>query len=110
MVRILMGETPFTLTYGHEAMTSVEVGILASKGCDTSSFNKWVCPRAFKVGDLVLKQKGTTTRDKGKLGPQWEGPYVVTGNNHLGSYWLRDSQRNEPPHPWNTGRLWKFYC
>lgn len=34
-------------------------------------------PKIIQGQDLVLKQTGTTTRDEGKLVPQWEGPYVV---------------------------------
>lgn len=54
-------------------------------------FNKRVKPRSFKAGDLVLKETGVTTQDEGKLGPWWEGPYVVVASNRLGSYCLKDS-------------------
>ncbi|XP_042944642.1 uncharacterized protein LOC122278528 [Carya illinoinensis] len=43
-------------------------------------FNKRVKPRSFKVGDLVFKEIGVTTQDEGKLGPRWEGPYIVIAN------------------------------
>lgn len=45
-------------------------------------FNQKVYRRSFKVGDLVLKQMGTTMRNDDKLRPQWEGPYVVVASNH----------------------------
>lgn len=45
-------------------------------------FSKSVNPRMFKVGDLVLKETEPTTLPvEGKLGPRWEGPYVVTASH-----------------------------
>lgn len=49
-------------------------------------FNRWVRPRSFKKGDLVLKQTKVTTQKEGKLRPCWEGPYVLTTCNRPGSY------------------------
>lgn len=46
-----------------------------------------------------LEEIGTTTRDEGKLGPRWEGQYMVTATNRPGTYRLKDSQGNELPHP-----------
>lgn len=51
--------------------------------------------RTFKIRDLVVKETGSTTQDEGKLGPRWEGPYVVVATNRSGSSHLRDSQGNE---------------
>ncbi|XP_040995989.1 uncharacterized protein LOC121242153 [Juglans microcarpa x Juglans regia] len=53
--------------------------------------------KCIEAEALATITMGTTTRDEGKLGPQWESPYVVTVNNRSGSYWLRDSQENELP-------------
>lgn len=98
------GENSFPLTYGHKAMSLVEIRIptyrfqhfeqdsnerrleeqldlleevrleaevrtAANKRRVERCFIKRVRPRAFKVGDLVLKETGTITRDKGKLDP-----------------------------------------
>ena len=45
-----------------------------------NSYNKWVKPRAFQPGDLVLRKFFENTADPTarKFQPNWEGPYVVT--------------------------------
>jgi hypothetical protein len=55
-------------------------------------FNKQVKPQSFRVGDLVLRKVTLTTRDsaKGKLAPNWEGPYKVISCQRLGAYYLED--------------------
>lgn len=115
-VRIPIGEMPFTLTYGSEAVIHMEVGVptyrvqhfdlgsnverlkeqldllaerrqeaevqmASNKRKAEHYFNKHIKPRSFKVGDLVLKQTGGMTQEEGKkLGPRWEGLYVVTAS------------------------------
>lgn len=44
-------------------------------------FNHKLKPRSFEAGNLGLREKGTTMQEEGKLGPQWEGPYLVVTNN-----------------------------
>ena len=46
----------------------------------TKYYNRWVKPRSFKPDDLVLKKLLPTRKDPthGKLGPNWDGPYVVS--------------------------------
>lgn len=44
-------------------------------------FNKWVRPHSFRVGHLVLKKIKVATHEEWKLGPRWEGLYVVTASN-----------------------------
>lgn len=56
----------------------------------------------FEVDDLVLREAGVTTQDEGKLGPQWEGPYVLIANHRPGSCSLKDSQGKELQHPCNA--------
>lgn len=51
-------------------------------------FNQRVYKRLLKFEDLVLKKIGTTIRDEGNLGPQWESLYVVITSNRRGVYWL----------------------
>ena len=43
-------------------------------------YDRRVRPRSFKPGDLVLKKLLPTRKDPthGKLGPNWEGPNVVS--------------------------------
>lgn len=44
-------------------------------------FNKRVRPRTFKVGYLVLKRNGVAVQNERKMGPRWEGFYLVVANN-----------------------------
>ena len=43
-------------------------------------YNQKVKPRSYKPGDLVLKKLLPTRENSahGKLGPNWEGPYIVS--------------------------------
>ena len=46
----------------------------------TRYYDQKVKPRSYKPGDLVLKKFLPTRNDPthGKLGPNWEGPYIVS--------------------------------
>ncbi|GKV46622.1 hypothetical protein SLEP1_g53596 [Rubroshorea leprosula] len=57
-------------------------------------YNKRVCPRTFKVGDLVLRKVGLTRFETrvGKLAPNWEGPYTVADVPHPSAYILQDTE------------------
>lgn len=61
-----------------ERRVSAETSVAACKRKTEQYFNKRVRSRSFKVGDLVLKENGVITVEEGKLGPRWEGPYLVT--------------------------------
>ena len=43
-------------------------------------YDQRVKPRSYKPGDLVLKKLLPTRKDPshGKLGPNWEGPYIIS--------------------------------
>ena len=53
-------------------------------------YNQKVKPNSYKLGDLVLKKllPGRKNPAHGKLGPSWEGPYIVTRVIRLGNYKL----------------------
>ena len=53
-------------------------------------YNQNVKPRSYKLGDLVLKKLLPARKNpaQGKLGPSWEGPYIVTRVIRLGIYEL----------------------
>ncbi|KAG6639419.1 hypothetical protein CIPAW_10G099100 [Carya illinoinensis] len=72
-------------------------------------FNQRVKPRTFKIGDLSLRENRITMQEEGKLGPYWEGPYVVITNNQPGSYFLKDAQGKELPHLWNSEHIKRYY-
>ena len=57
----------------------------------TRYYDKRVKPISYKPGDLVLKKLLPTRKDPthGKLGPNWEGPYIVSPIIRLGNYKLK---------------------
>src|ERR1051325_7006097 len=73
----------------------------------TRRFNLRVKQRGFKVGDLVLK-KVTDPTKKGKLDPNWEGPFRVSEELQNGAYKLETLDGSELPRTWNVASL-KFY-
>ncbi|GKB12023.1 reverse transcriptase domain-containing protein [Tanacetum coccineum] len=57
-------------------------------------YNSKVRSTSFKPGDLVYRNNDAShTKDTGKLGPKWEGPYEVTEALGKGAYKLRDRDR-----------------
>lgn len=64
-----------------EEREMAEERILWEKVKAEQYFNKRVRPRAFRVGDLVLKRSGVAGPNEGKMGPRWEGPYLIIANN-----------------------------
>ena len=53
-------------------------------------YNKKVNPRAFRVGDYVLRKVlGSVVKPSdGKLGPNWERPFKITRDDLRGAYHL----------------------
>ena len=53
-------------------------------------YDQRVKPRSYKPGDLVLKKLLPARKDPahGKLGPNWEGPYIVSRIIRPGNYEL----------------------
>ena len=68
-------------------------------------------PWEFKVGELVLRKVlGTAVQSKhGKLGQNWEGPYMITSTTGTGSYHLQDMDGRNIPNPWNAANLRAYY-
>jgi hypothetical protein len=50
-----------------------------------------------------------TTKDKHKLSPPWEGPYIIAQIMHPGAYRLKDSNDNLLTNEWNIENLRRFY-
>ena len=65
-------------------------------------------PRTFHVEDLVLRRI-QTNKNKHKLSPPWEGPYVVVETLRPGAYRLKDADGNIFPNAWNIEQLRRFY-
>ena len=74
-------------------------------------YDRRVKPRSFKPDDLVLKKLMPARKDhtQRKLGPNWEGPYVVSRIVRLGNYELQTEEGKTLPHSWNAEHLKRFY-
>jgi hypothetical protein len=74
-------------------------------------YNKNVRPRSFQQRDLVLRKVLWSTKNptKGKLGPNWEGPYRVRLLTGTGAYNLEDLDSIPLPRSWNISNLLKYF-
>ena len=64
--------------------------------------------RILEVGDLVL-QRTQSMKEKHKLSPPWEGPYMVTEVIRPGTYRLKDDNGNVLTNTWNIEQLRHFF-
>jgi hypothetical protein len=67
-----------------------------------------VVPREFNKGDLVLIRT-TRTESRGKLEPNWEGPYIIKTKASPNAYRLTTSSDEDLEHSWNIDNLRKFF-
>ena len=67
--------------------------------------------RPLAPGDLVLRKVLGTARNpaRGKLRPNWEGPYRITSVAGIGAYFLEDLDEHVVPRPWNVNNLKRYY-
>ena len=74
-------------------------------------YDRKVKPRCYKPSDLVLKKLLPARKDPthGKLGPNWEGPYIVSRVVRPGNYEPQTEEGKILPHSWNTEHLKQFY-
>ena len=74
-------------------------------------YDQRVKPRSYKPSDLVLKKLLPARKDPahGKLGPNWEGPYIVSRIIRPSNYELQTKEGKTLPHSWNAERLKRFY-
>ena len=70
-----------------------------------------VRPNSFKTGDLVLKKLLLARKDPthGKLGPNWEGPYIISWVIRPGNYELQIVEGKTLHHSWNAEHLKRFF-
>ena len=64
--------------------------------------------RILEVSDLIL-WRTQSTKDKHKLSPSWEGPYVVAEVIRPGAYRLKDDNGNVLTNTWNIEQLRHFF-
>ena len=77
----------------------------------TKYYDQKFKPRSYKPSDLVLKKLMPTRKNPahGKLGPNWEGPYIVSRVVRPGNYELQMEEGKILPHAWNAKHLKRFY-
>ena len=74
------------------------------------AFDKKVCPRVFKEGDLVLKKILLPHLDSyGKWTPNYEVPYVLKTTFSCGCLILTTMDGEELLHPTNSDAVKKYY-
>ena len=63
------------------------------------------------MGDFVLRKMEAVGRanEKGKLTPNWEGPYKIREEVRDGTYRLEDLDGRRLPRTWNADNLKKYY-
>ena len=64
--------------------------------------------RILEVGDLVLRRT-QSTKEKHKLSPPWEGPYMMTEVIRSGAYRLKNDNGNVLTNTWNIEQLRRFF-
>ncbi|GKA80363.1 reverse transcriptase domain-containing protein [Tanacetum coccineum] len=114
MIKSSHGDTPFSLTYGTEAVIPAEIGMPTYRTAkvDTVHNDKelWL-----NLDLLEEKWERATICEAnhaavgGKLGPKWEGPYEVTETLGDGAYKLRTMDGVDLPRTWNIANLKKCY-
>ena len=74
-------------------------------------YNQKVKPRSYMSGDLVLKNLLLARKNPvhGKLGPNWEGPYIISQVARPGNYELQTEEGKTLQHTWNAEHLKRFY-
>ena len=74
-------------------------------------YNQKVKPKSYRPGDLVLKKLLPARKNPthGKLGPNWEGPYIISRVIRPGNYELQTEEVKILPHTWNAEHLKRFY-
>jgi len=67
--------------------------------------------KEFQIGDLVLRRviQSTRQKDHGKLGPNWEGPYIIIAHGGNRSYTLVDQGASQLNKQLNSFHLKRYY-
>ena len=70
-------------------------------------YNQKVKPRSYMPGDLVLKKLRPARKNPthGKLGPNWEGPDIISRVVRPGNYELQIEEGKFLQHTWNAEHL-----
>nr|GFA33452.1 reverse transcriptase domain-containing protein [Tanacetum cinerariifolium] len=125
MIKSSNEDTPFSLTYGTEAVISAEIGMPTLKiaevdlagNNETLEINLDVLEErreeeAIREAKRDLAYRNNDARrveDAWKLGPKWEGSYEVMEMLGKGAYELRDCDGKQLPRTWNNNNLKKCH-
>ncbi|GJU11861.1 reverse transcriptase domain-containing protein [Tanacetum coccineum] len=117
MIKTSNEDTPFSLTYGIEAVIPAEIKEIKQqylrqrvKKKMEKYYNSKVRSTSFKPGDLVYRNNDAShAEDTRKLGSKWEGLYEVTEALGKGAYKLRDRDGKQLMWTWNISNLKKCY-
>nr|KYP44215.1 Retrovirus-related Pol polyprotein from transposon 412 family [Cajanus cajan] len=90
-----------------ETRERARINQVAAQRRATFKYNTKVVPRAFVVGDLVLK-RAQLTQMRNKLSPKWVGPYKIDDVVGKGAYRLKTLDGGKILRTWNAANL-RFY-
>ncbi|GJW06594.1 reverse transcriptase domain-containing protein [Tanacetum coccineum] len=114
-------DTPFSLTYGTEAVIPAEIGMPTLRTAEVDLVQN---DEALEINLDLLKERreeaairdlvyrnndASRAEDTGKVGPKWEGPYEVTEALRKGAYKFRDCNKKQLLQTWNISNLKKCY-
>ncbi|XP_074341933.1 uncharacterized protein LOC141679330 [Apium graveolens] len=93
-----------------EVRNDVHIKIVEYQRKTSFYYNLRVKERFFKQVDLVLRTvEASGVGKKGKLAPNWEGPYKVKSVQRGGSYKLETVDGEEVPRTWHAQNLKIYY-
>ncbi|GKC02838.1 reverse transcriptase domain-containing protein, partial [Tanacetum coccineum] len=108
------GETPFSLTYGTEAIIPAQIGMPTHR---TSNVNEKTNDQELRLNLNLLDERReiasirearnevSRAANTGKLGPTWEGPYKVIKAFQSEAYKLSNIEGEEIPRTWHACNL-----
>lgn len=94
-----------------ERRAKAHLRTLVYKKAMTRLYNHKVPLRLIKAKDLVLRKIKVSdpTQVRGKLAPNWEGPYRISDMVREGPYRLKTMGGSPIPRTWNASNMKKFY-
>jgi hypothetical protein len=95
----------------YEQRRDASMTIEANKICAKIQYDKFVCPRLYVEGDLViLYDQAKEPLGAGKFKPMWHGPYILRRVLEKGAYELEDYEGNMLVEPKNGLYLKRYYA
>nr|GEW72240.1 hypothetical protein [Tanacetum cinerariifolium] len=115
MIKSSHGDTPFSLTYGTEAVIPAEIGMPTYRTATVDVIHNdeelWLNLDLLEERrDFVYRSNDASDAvDGGKLSPKWEGPYEAMEALGDGAYKLRSADGMVLSRTWNIANLKKCY-